>query len=275
LHGFNDYSKAFENAAGWWAKQGIVTYAYDQRGFGEAPHHGLWAGTDRLTADVADAIQALRRRHPDLPVYLLGISMGGAVAATALSEPQTPRVEGAILVAPAVWARRTMPAYQRAALWLGATFVPWMKLTGADLDILASDNIEMLRALGRDPLFIKETRVDAIAGLTDLMDEALGSASRIDTPLLVLYGEKDEVVPWEPTREFWTTLPTGSAAPSITRGLYEDGWHMLLRDLQAKVVWRDIAAWIEDAESGLPSGADRRAETALADPEFKPSQRPR
>ena len=44
---------------------------------------------------------------------------------------------------------------------------------------MASDNIEMLRALGADPLFIKATRVDAIAGLVELMDIA---AASVDEP---------------------------------------------------------------------------------------------
>src|SRR6266851_413833 len=45
LHGFGDYSHAFEMPARVWAERGIATYAFDQRGFGGAPGHGLWAGT--------------------------------------------------------------------------------------------------------------------------------------------------------------------------------------------------------------------------------------
>ena len=40
--------------------------------------------------------------------------------------------------------------------------------------------------------------------------------------------------------------------------VYESGYHMLLRDLQAETVWTDIAAWIGDRASPLPSGADRQ-----------------
>ncbi|MDX1710143.1 MAG: alpha/beta hydrolase [Rhodovibrionaceae bacterium] len=275
LHGFNDYSNAFDRPGAWWAQRGIATYAYDQRGFGEAPHRGLWAGTERLAADVADAVDALSRRHPRLPVYLLGTSMGGAVAVAAMTGPEPPEVDGVILAAPAVWARSTMPAYQRAALWLGATFLPWMTVSGAELDILASDNIEMLRALGRDPLFIKETRVDAVAGLTDLMDTALAAAPHLEGPALILYGEKDEVIPWGPTRTFWTRLPKAGGGPDIRLALYRDGWHMLLRDLQAEVVWRDIAHWIEKPNAPLPSAAERHAARALADPDFEPERRER
>ncbi len=37
---------------------------------------------------------------------------------------------------------------------------------------MPSDNIEMLRALGKDPLVIKRTRIDALKGLVDLMSNA-------------------------------------------------------------------------------------------------------
>ncbi len=40
--------------------------------------------------------------------------------------------------------------------------------------------------------------------------------------------------------------------------LYEGGWHLLYRDLQAEIVHRDVAAWIADRNAPLPSGADAR-----------------
>src|SRR3546814_6119284 len=99
--------------------------------------------------------------------------MGGAVVVAALAGPQPPEAAGAILAAPAVWGRSTMPFHQRAALWLSARLFPSARLSGRGLGIQASDNIEMLRALGRDPLFIKETRVDAIHGVVNMMEAEL------------------------------------------------------------------------------------------------------
>ena len=80
LHGFNDYSNAFDDAGKAWAAHGIATYAYDQRGFGGAPGRGSWAGEGRLALDAIAAIRVLRRTYPGRPLYLLGESMGGAVA---------------------------------------------------------------------------------------------------------------------------------------------------------------------------------------------------
>ena len=76
LHGFNDYSNAFAGPAQIWADAGIVTYAYDQRGFGHAVQRGLWAGAERMTADAALAVKLVAARHPGIPVFLLGESMG-------------------------------------------------------------------------------------------------------------------------------------------------------------------------------------------------------
>ncbi|MEO5375459.1 MAG: lysophospholipase [Alphaproteobacteria bacterium] len=246
LHGFNDYAKAFDAPGQYLAGQGIAVYAYDQRGFGASPHVGLWAGTERMVADVADIAAEIGRRHPGVPLHLLGDSMGGAVAMVAATGPAPPRVDSVILVAPAVWGRETMPLPHRVALFLSAHTVPWLTLTGRGLKIRASDNIEMLRALGRDPLVIKETRVDAIHGLADLMDAALAAAPRLRIPLLLLYGDKDEIIPREAVARTIDALPH-DADTQRKVVFYPDGYHMLLRDLKAQVVWDDILLWI-----GLP-----------------------
>ena len=261
LHGFNDYSNAFTGPGAFLAAHGIAVYAYDQRGFGAAPHHGEWAGTAAMTGDLRTAANILRARHPDLPLYLLGESMGGAVAVAATAGDDPPPVDGLILAAPAVWGRETMPWYQTASLWIAAHTVPWLKLSGRGLNRRPSDNVPMLRALGRDPRIITNTRIDSVHGLVDLMDAALAGSADLPLPVLALYGAHDEIIPPEPTRRAWARM-AGTANHRFA--LYADGWHMLLRDVQAVTVWRDIAAWIENPRAALPSGADGRARERLA-----------
>jgi alpha-beta hydrolase superfamily lysophospholipase len=265
LHGFNDYSNSFEGAGEGWARRGIATYAYDQRGFGAAPERGLWPGRAALTADAATAAQILRRLYPGVPLYLLGESMGGAVAVVARageSGTPVPDVDGIILTAPAVWGRATMELLPRLALWAGVRLMPGLTLTGRGLDIKPSDNIAMLRALSRDPLVIKATRVDTIYGLVDLMDAALASAPLLDEPMLVMYGARDEIVPKTPIRRF-----VGSLQPECRRrarlAWYEGGYHMLLRDLEGPLVIADVASWVLAPTAPLPSGADRAAAQAF------------
>jgi len=266
LHGFNDYSNSFDAPAEVWTKHGIATYAYDQRGFGDAPERGYWPGRAALTADVATAAGVLRRRYPGVPLYILGESMGGAVAVVAMtgeSRTPLPDVDGVILTAPAVWGRATMDLLPRLALWGAVRLMPGLTLTGRGLEKKPSDNVAMLRALARDPLVIKETRVDTIYGLVGLMDAALDAAPFLETPLLFMYGAKDEIVPKAAIRRFVDRLP-----PECRRrarlAWYGDGYHMLLRDLEGPVVTADVATWVLAPAAPLPSGADRAAPEAFA-----------
>lgn len=263
LHGLNDYSKAFDEVPGtpgvgpFLAENGIAFYAYDQRGFGEAPNPGLWAGDKAMSNDFSDFARVLKNKYPNTPLFALGESMGGAVVMTALAMPRPPPVDGAILAAPAVWARSTMPVSYRIALWLGARVAPGLKPSGQSLGRRASDNTEMLRTLARDPLFIKKTRIDVVYGLTNLMDYALEAPSFINVPVMYLYGEKDEIVPKGPTEKAMTLFE--AAHKNMQAAYYEDSWHMILRDKAAPIVLRDIIAFIGNALSPLPSGADQHS----------------
>jgi len=258
LHGFNDYSNAFAMPARLWAERGIASYAYDQRGFGGAPRRHSWAGTAQLAADAVTATRILRRIHPGRPIYLLGESMGGAVAILAMTGTDgvpPADADGVILSAPAVWGRETMEIWPRLALWAAVRFFPTVTLTGRGLGILPSDNKAMLKALAHDPMVLKETRVDTVYGLVDLMDAALAAAPRLRAPLLLMYGAHDEVVPREPIAAFAAALP---GDPDHRRRLayYRHGYHLLLRDLNGAAVAGDIASWVLDRRAPLPSQGD-------------------
>lgn len=260
LHGFNDYSKSMKSPGEYWAKNGLAVYAYDQRGFGAAPNRGIWAGTETMASDLKWVVERVRGRHPGKKVFAVGSSMGGAVVLAALTRPEPPDIDGAILVAPAVWGRKYMTMASRTVLWFISNTMPWLPLNGEGLNITPSDNIEMLRALGRDKMMIHDTRADSIKGLVDLMDEANLATSKVKKPLLFLYGEKDEVIPREPTVEALRRLPDNGLARTA---IYPKGYHMLMRDLQAETVLKDIAVWVMDPKAALPSGAESNVE-ALA-----------
>ncbi len=256
LHGLNDYRRAFDNLGRYLARRDISVVAYDQRGFGATSGHGLWHGSQRLSADLATMTALLRQEYPGSPLYLLGESMGGAVALASLGSAPLD-VAGTILVAPAVWSRDTMPFYQRAALWIAAHTLPARRLTGEGLDLKPSDNIDMLRALGRDELVIKATRVDVLYGVSNLMDTALLAAPDVRGNVLLLYGQHDDIIPSQPTCQLFEQL-SNAATTQLTAIVYERGYHMLTRDLQAEVVLEDIAAWIDAYQAPQLTGRDLR-----------------
>ena len=265
VHGFDDYSNAFTAPAEYFAAHGIATYAYDQRGFGRAPDRGIWPGTATLVADLDAAVAAVHRAEPGVPLYILGESMGGAVAAVALTDGPKPRdVAGTILSAPAVWGRQTMGLLNRVMLWLSVHTFPGLPVKPPDnVRVMPSDNIPMLIGLSRDPLVIKATRIDTINGLVDLMSRAYATAPRLPPGTLVLFGAHEQVLSHDSVQDFLKHL-----APDVRRAIYPGGYHMLLRDLDAKIPDADIVAWIEDPRAPLPSGADRNPPSMAASKPF-------
>lgn len=254
LHGFNDYGNAFAQPAAWLSESGVTTYAVDQRGFGDSPARGRWPGTGALVDDLDTVVALVRARYPGLPLYVLGESMGGAVAIAWAANEGKGKADGLILAAPAVWGWQALnPAY-KFVLFVTAHTTPWAKFTGRNLDIWPSDNIEMLRALSRDPKVIKKTRVDAIYGLVTLMDHAYAEAGNVKDRTLLLYGRHDQVMPAAPIHHVAAAL--GEEARYV---LYPKGYHMLLRDLQRQTVWRDVLAFVTDPATALPSGDERSA----------------
>lgn len=252
LHGMNDSRDAWEYPAPDFAAAGMAVFSPDQRGFGATRTRGLWPGTGGFTSDARVMVRRLRARYPHAKLILMAESMGAAAVMVLATQPNPPPVDGYVLIAPAVWGRDEMNVFMRASLWLADHTMPGMKLTGGGfVKVTATDNRQALVRLSTDPLTIHATRVDAIKGLVDLMDQALAAAPRFRAHALFLYGGHDELVPSRATAATWEALP-----PGPVRAFYPSGYHLLLRDKDREVPIRDILAWIRNPAAPLPSGAD-------------------
>jgi acylglycerol lipase len=259
LHGMNDSRDAWEYPGPEFAQHGIAVFSPDQRGFGDTSVRGFWPGTQMLVDDAGEMARQLRQRYPHARLILMGESMGAAVLMRLATSAHPPKVDGYVLVAPAVWGRAEMNVFLRTGLWLASNLLPGMTVTGSVARVTASDNREAIRRLSQDPLTIHGTRFDTIKGLVDLMDAALAAAPRFQAPALFLYGGRDELIPDRATAATWRELP---AEP--VRAFYPAGYHLLLRDHERVTPIDDILAWIRNPTMPLPSGADRAAAVWLA-----------
>jgi acylglycerol lipase len=250
VHGFNGYANDFSLPGPWFAARGVSVYAYDQRGFGRhEAQRGLWPGSERLASDLVAAVDLVGERHGGLPVHVLGFSMGGAVALEAATRGLD--ADGLVLAAPAVWGWQDMNPLYRVALWGAAHAMPAATATGGGLGVQVSDNIAWLRAYGRDPLNIRDTRFDALFGLVDLMQQARDAAPAARLPAFFVYGANDEVIPEYPTQRVMRSYGGDKRV-----AIYGRGWHMVLHDEQRERVWRDILTWMTDPSAVLPSGEE-------------------
>jgi alpha-beta hydrolase superfamily lysophospholipase len=255
VHGFNDYGASFDVLARALVRDGTAVYAYDQRGFGATEPRGIWSGQDTMVADLGTVARLLRERYPDTPLYLTGKSMGGAVVITALTGAEPLPVDGAVLIAPAIWGRKIMPWYQRVSLSFARWLLPRVSFAGKTaqrLGVYASDDPEVLRSLSLDPLVQKEARADKLYGMSELMNTALTRAPQLRVPTLLLYGAQDQVIPPAAMCRLLDSLP-GEDMP-WRMVAYPKGYHMLTRFTGGATIHADISAWLREPAGRLPSG---------------------
>lgn len=250
LHGMNDYSEAFHLAGPAWAGQGIATYAFDQRGFGQSPQRGLWAGALMLE-DLRICAALLRARYPRAILAVAGESMGGAVAIAAMASDRPPDVDRLVLVSPAVWGWSSQPLPNKTSLWLMAHTLRGKVVEPPNWlvrKITPTDNRDELIRMSRDPQMIWGARPDAIYGLVSLMETAYRNVGQTKVPTAFLYGAHDQIIPKNAAFPAAAKLKAGDIS-----AYYPDGYHLLLVDRAAPRVWSDIAGFLKNPGQPLPS----------------------
>jgi alpha-beta hydrolase superfamily lysophospholipase len=252
VHGMNDYANAFHMAAPYWAERGVMTYAYDQRGFGRSYGRGEWPDEESMREDLRTAVALVKAEHPDTTLAVVGISMGGAMTMTAFGSDRPPEgVDRVILSGPGLRGWGSIPVVQRMALWTSVRVRPgWVVRPPRFVKIEPSDNVEMLHRLWSDPLGIRTNKIEQVHGVVTLMENAHRAAPRLppDVPTLMTYGARDIVIPKRGVRRTAKRLPD-----HVRTAYYPDGYHMLLRDLQAERVFEDVLSFLRDPEAPLPS----------------------
>ena len=108
FHGLGEYSERYARFAEAANARGIAVYCHDHRGHGPlADQLGYFSGRDGwslLISDCHAVHQEVRQLHADLPITLIGHSMGSYVAQSYVMR-HSPRLAGLILSA-STWSSR-------------------------------------------------------------------------------------------------------------------------------------------------------------------------
>ncbi|HEX3210901.1 MAG TPA: alpha/beta fold hydrolase [Geminicoccaceae bacterium] len=244
LHGYGDCRESFARIGAWLAAREVALVAYDQRGFGETKSRGVWPGALTLVHDLADVVAALRAEEPDLPLILLGESMGGSVALAGLGGGKVGGVDRLILAAPGVRAADApLQQLHDVALKLGALALPWLAIElrrGARPWLAPEESAR----LADDPLILRELSVGTYDGLIELANLASARPLVPLPPTLLLYGALDRTI----TRQAIDELAEHLGERGALR-VYPERHHLLLHETESEQVFADCLTWLLPARS--------------------------
>jgi alpha-beta hydrolase superfamily lysophospholipase len=224
---------------------GTVVVAGDLRGHGRSA--GKRGDIDRFTRylnDVDCAVAWARTCWPDLPLFMMGESMGASIAihyiARAMRQSDVMLPAGLVLIAPVL-----RPSVQprpdevvRFLRSLPAPSRPALALTGRE-EVGCRDAAfnDRLRA---DPLFVRYASPRFITNITRWIGQARRLGHVITMPLLVMRGEQDRVANVGGTLAFLRRVRSGDHRYVVFPGAY----HALLADPATPDAMHVLNTWL-------------------------------
>jgi alpha-beta hydrolase superfamily lysophospholipase len=241
-HGLGEHGGRYAGLAERLVDRGHAVYAIDHRGHGRST--GERANIDRfsyLVSDLSAFVGRAQREHPDLPVFLLGHSMGGAVAfASALRIHAT--LKGLVLSAPALAAGQAVSPFKASLLNVLSRFRPDAAALTLPPTAVSRDP-EVVRAYEADPL-VHHGPIPArtIAELLEAMATFPAAAPALKVPVLVQHGMADTLVPLAATRPVYETM--GNPRLRALR-YYERLYHEVYNEPERDTVIGDLERWLD------------------------------
>ncbi|MGI9039304.1 MAG: lysophospholipase [Gemmatimonadota bacterium] len=242
IHGLSEHSGRYAGFAGALGTAGFETRGVDLYGHGRSP--GRRGHVRDFDADHLGAVDALvthaERERSGVPMFLLGHSLGGLVAARWVqTRVFASRLHGLILVAPFVESAMRVPAWKRAASTALAHLKPSFTLpTGIRDSDLFRTPAEAER-FAADELVQRRISAGHWNALTKERERLVAAAGKLQTPTLVLLAGEDRIVSLDAARAF------AAALPSATVLEYDGAFHALHHDPVAAGMTADLLAWAE------------------------------
>jgi alpha-beta hydrolase superfamily lysophospholipase len=240
LHGLGDHSGLYPNLAGHFAPRGIAIYAYDMRGNGRSPGQRAYLSSwDQYREDLHAFVGRVREWEADVPLFLLGNSLGGLVVLDyALHRPAG--LAGVIAAAPPL-GRIGVPRFLMSLGRVMSRVLPRFSLqVGMDLSGLARDP-SIVEAVLADPLFHRRGTARLSTEVTAAIARVHQRAADLSLPVLILHGSADRMVPPDGSRQFFAKV----RHPDREFREYPGAYHSLFADLDHEQVLGDLERWVD------------------------------
>lgn len=260
IHGLSGAASDFWPAGESFPAQGIAVYGMQLRGQGNDPdrkRRGDIRSSRQWQEDLMDFTAIIRQRHPGVPVYWFGESLGALItidATAALPEHQK-TVAGIILASPVVALRDNLKLTFGRNLMLRTILrlFPGKRLS---LEAMGNSEVQVTsKTTHRGQMqhtehYVKDFTVRLFGAVEKLIRQAATAARHITVPVLVLYTPNDALTPREGVERFFAAIASRDKASLF----YPESYHLILHDNDREEALRQLSQWLI-ARAGRPVGA--------------------
>lgn len=249
VHGLGEHAGRYGHVAERLVGSGYAVEAIDHRGHGRSSGDRAFVrGYDELMSDMSIWRATVAGAHPDLPLFVLGHSMGGNLAVGhALAEPDG--IAGLVLSGPALEVGDDLAPWKLTIFSLVAKVAPKVRPEALSADAISRDPA-VVEAYRNDPLvYTGKISAGMGAALIGAMQSFPDRYHELEMPILLLHGTDDQLANIEGSR----TLERSAVNAAVTASYYDGLFHEVFNEPEQDRVLDDLVEWLDTTTGTIAS----------------------
>lgn len=241
FHGLGEHSGRYAHVATALNDAGYAVHAVDHRGHGKSQGKPVYVKSyDEFMSDLVLFRDLVERAHPDVPLFVLGHSMGGNLAmGHTLAHQQG--LAGLALSGPALKVGDDVTPMQVKIIGVLGKLAPGLRPQGLDAT-----------SISRDPAVVQQYRDDPLVytgkmsagigwALIEQMEQFPTRYTELRLPISIQHGTADKLTNVEGSRE----LERLAVNAPVTAHYYDELFHEIYNEPEQVAVIADLVAWLD------------------------------
>jgi len=240
-HGIAEHIGRYEHVAQALVRGGYQVIGWDLRGHGKSL--GKRNYINRFTEyldDLAEVLKRVRKNYPELPIFLMGHSLGGGIT-TYFTIDRKPNVSGLVLSGASVKVSDDISPLLQKISGVLSVLVPKLPAIKLDSSFISKDPA-VVTDYDTDPLNYRGG-ILARTGSELLKSTKIISArmAELELPMLIMHGGEDKLADVSGSEMLHAKVSSKDKTLKIYEGLY----HEIMNEPEKEQVFADILAWLD------------------------------
>lgn len=242
-HGAGEHCGRYEELAQMLMGLDLLVFAHDHVGHGQSEGERMVVSDFHVfIRDVLQHVDSMQKDYPGLPVFLLGHSMGGAIAILTAAE-RPGHFAGMVLISPLVLANpESATTFKVLAAKVLNLVLPNLSLGPIDSSVLSRNKTEV-DIYNSDPLICRAgLKVCFGIQLLNAVSRVERALPKLTVPFLLLQGSADRLCDSKGAY----LLMESAKSQDKTLKIYEGAYHVLHKELPevTNSVFHEINMWV-------------------------------
>ncbi|KAM8781247.1 monoglyceride lipase isoform 2-T2 [Rhynchonycteris naso] len=253
-HGAGEHCGRYDELAQMLVRLELLVFAHDHVGHGQSEGERMVVSDFHVfVRDALQHVEVVQKDYPGLPVFLLGHSMGGAIAILTAAE-RAGHFSGMVLISPLVLANpESATTFKVLAAKVLNLVLPNMSLGPIDSSVLSRNKTEV-DLYNTDPLICRAgLKVCFGIQLLNAVSRVERALSKLTLPFLLLQGSADRLCDSKGAY----LLMESAKSQDKTLKIYEGAYHVLHKELPevTNSVFHEINMWVSQRTAAARTGS--------------------